>query len=133
MRSVRFTHCIFSSAGMSFKMESLVHDVKTEPYVEMKELPYEAEFVVDLDRVLLQTENLETAVDENDAPVVLTWKNLSTFAYGGSKQILHHLNGKITAGLYAIMGPSGSGKTSLLNTLACRLDGRTKVWHRYFF
>lgn len=108
-------------------MESLVHDVPSEPYVEVKDLAYETEFVVDLDRVIVPTDPHHEEVEVDDAPVVLTWRNVSSYAYGGAKQILHNLNGKVTAGLYTIMGPSGSGKTSLLNTLACRLDGRTKV------
>jgi hypothetical protein len=96
------------------------------PYVDIKELPFETELVVDLDRVQHKYEAQEEEMDV-DAPVVLTWRNVSSFAKSGEKQILHNLSGKITAGFYAIMGPSGSGKTSLLNTLACRLDNRTVV------
>ncbi len=110
-------------------MESFVLDVKQEPYIDVKELPYESEFVVDLDRVLqLPSSTAEESSNEDcNAPVILTWKKLSITTQDGAKRILHHLIGKITSGFYAIMVPSGWGKTTLLNTLACRLDDRTKV------
>ncbi len=63
----------------------------------------------------------------HDGPVMLAWKGLSVYANHGLKQVLFSLDGNVTGGFYAILGPSGSGKTSLLNTLACRLDGNMKV------
>jgi ABC-type multidrug transport system fused ATPase/permease subunit len=114
-----------------------------EPYLEMRSMRFEPEFVVDLDKVtpgetiresrresvrLADSGGADAYLAEKDdptAPVVMTWKNLSVFV--GKKQLLHNLKGKITAGFYAIMGPSGSGKTTLLNTLACRLDRMVRV------
>lgn len=59
--------------------------------------------------------------------MVLTWKNVTVTANNGHKEVLHHLDGKITKGFYAIMGPSGSGKTTMLNMLACRMDNAMKA------
>jgi len=106
-------------------MESFVVDVPTEPYVEMRPLPFR-EFEVDLDATIVETPlrervNSESTVDDG-SPVVLTWRDLNVFAFGGKKQLLHNLSGKVSSGFYAIMGPSGSGKSTLLNTLSCRLD-----------
>ncbi len=111
-------------------MESFVVDVPTEPYVEMRPLPFR-EFEVDLDATIVETPlrervNSESTLDDG-SPIVLTWRDLNVFAFGGKKQLLHNLSGKVSSGFYAIMGPSGSGKSTLLNTLSCRLDSNMTV------
>ncbi|KAI2502277.1 ABC transporter [Fragilaria crotonensis] len=62
----------------------------------------------------------------DNAPVVLTFLDLTVTKRGGSKKkkLLNNISGSMTGGLWAIMGPSGSGKTTLLSTIALRLNTR---------
>jgi ABC-type multidrug transport system fused ATPase/permease subunit len=113
--------------ALPLAMESLVHDVPQEPYLELRSKRYDEHFVVDIDtaKQSADSESPASGPDDPTAPVVLAWKNVCVHV--GKKQLLHNLKGTVTAGLYAIMGPSGSGKTTLINTLACRLDRVVKV------
>lgn len=70
------------------------------------------------------------AVSPPNAPVVLTWRDLSVSVAGpnsSNKVLLHNLNGCISGGFWAIMGSSGGGKTTLLNALSRRLDSAVSM------
>lgn len=65
------------------------------------------------------------AISPSNAPVALSWKNLSIKTKpknGVTKTLLNNVSGTITGGLWGIMGASGSGKTTFLSALSVRLD-----------
>lgn len=48
---------------------------------------------------------------KQDAPVMLSFENLTVTTKGSSKKtLLHDISGQITGGFWAIMGASGGGK-----------------------
>ena len=64
-----------------------------------------------------------SAISPDNAPVILTWKDLSVSTKTDPpKVLLNNISGSITGGFWAIMGASGGGKTTLLSTISLRLD-----------
>jgi ABC-type multidrug transport system ATPase subunit len=58
----------------------------------------------------------------DNAPIVVSFADLSVTAKKTKKAIIKNISGSITGGFWAIMGASGSGKTTLLSALSLRLD-----------
>lgn len=80
----------------------------------------------------IDTNSKDTSKDtESNKPVTVTWEDLTctlTTASGGSRNLLHNLNGAAQPGrLLAILGASGSGKTTLLTALAGQVASSPKL------
>ena len=83
--------------------------------------------------VFLDTKGEYAPISPPNAPVIMTWSNVSVytlsrlqvsqgFQMSKEKALLNNISGCITGGLWGIMGPSGGGKTTLLSVLSLRLD-----------
>eukprot|EP01038_Epipyxis_sp_PR26KG_P005179 gene5179-7206_t len=82
--------------------------------------------VVSTNDIVYDDEGVYKSFSPENAPVILSWKNLSvtTKPRGKipAKTIINNVDGTITGGLWGIMGASGSGKTTLLSVLSLRMD-----------